>query len=72
MLARTWQLLARLEKREAEKQEAARQVVVGMVVGLLMATVATLGVTTSWVRVRRVARLYQVAAVQTWPPPKSR
>ena len=68
LLARKWQLLA-----QAEKREAARWVIVGTVVGLLMlAIVATLGVTNRWVRVRRVAKLYQVAAVQTWPPAKSR
>jgi len=61
LLARKWQLLA-----QAEKREAARWVIVGTVVGLLMlAIVATLGVTNRWVRVRRVAKLYQVAAVQT-------
>ena len=43
-----------------EKQEATRRVVVGTVVGLLIAIVATLGVTTWWVRVRRVANLHQV------------
>ena len=31
----------------------------------VLAIVATLGVTNRWVRVRRVAKLYQVAAVQT-------
>ena len=34
--------------------------VVGTVVGLLIAIVLTLGVTTWWVRVRRVANLHQV------------
>ena len=41
----------------------------GIIVGVLIAIVATLGVTTWWVRVRRVAKLYQVAAVHTWPRP---
>ena len=106
-VARKWQQLARLERREARKQEAAqeaqeaakeareaaeqeaakeaqeaaeelevekqkaaekaqeadrreRRMIVGTVVGLLMAIVATLGVTTWWVRVRRVANLHQV------------
>ena len=82
LLARKWQLLARFEKREAEKQKTAekaqeadrreRIMIVGTVVGLLIAIVATLGVTIWWVRVRRVAKLYRVAAVQTWPPAKSR
>ena len=104
MLARKWQLLARLEKRrreaaqraqeaakkaheaaeqlEAEKQKAVQKaqeaegreiiMISGIIVGVLIAIVATLGVTTWWVRVRRVAKLYQVAAVQTWPPAKSR
>ena len=70
------------EELEVEKQKAAekaqeadrreRRMIVGTVVGLLIAIVATLGVTNRWVRVRRVAKLYQVAAVQTWPPAKSR
>eukprot|EP00964_Phaeocystis_antarctica_P052891 scaffold30998_cov66-Phaeocystis_antarctica.AAC.1 len=58
--AYTSKLLAQAEKREA----AARWVVVGGVVGLLMAIVATLGVTIWWVRVRRVAKLYQVSPWQ--------
>ena len=58
------------EELEVEKQKAAekaqeadrreRRMIVGTVVGLLMAIVATLGVTTWWVRVRRVANLHQV------------
>ena len=67
LLARKWQLL---DKREAVKQterEAARRetmrettMVVATSIGLLIAIVATLGLTTWSVRVRRVAHLYQV------------
>ena len=67
VFARKWQLL---DKREAVKQterEAARRetmrettMVVATSIGLLIAIVATLGLTTWSVRVRRVAHLYQV------------
>ena len=64
---RTWQFIARFEKEERdrrqEEEEAAlrnRVTVAATTVGLLMAIVATLGVTICWVRVRRVALLYEV------------
>ena len=68
LLARTWQLLDDFEeekrKAEQEAQDAAgrnRIMVIGAVVGVLVAIIATLGVTVCWVRVRRVADLYEVA-----------
>lgn len=57
-----------------------RVTVAATTVGLLMAIVATLGVTICWVRVRRVALLYEVrlgtppfkpATLPTPPPPKA-
>jgi hypothetical protein len=62
LLVRKWQLL---DKREADKKrrQAARRertLVVATCVGLLMATVATLSLAIWFVRVRRVAKLYQV------------
>ena len=68
LLARTWQLLDDFKTKklmaEEEGQDAAsrnRITVIGAVVSLLVAIIATLGVTFCWVRVRRVADLYEVA-----------
>lgn len=67
MIARKWQLLNDFKKKKLkaaqEAQEAAlrnRILVVGTVVGLLMAIIATVCVTICWVRVRRVADRYEV------------
>ena len=65
LLARKWQLLAQAEKREANKREAARRMVVGTIVGILMVIVATLGPAIWLVRVRRVAALYLTVTGQT-------
>jgi len=67
LIARKWQLLNDFKKKKLkaaqEAQEAAlrnRILVVGTVVGLLMAIIATVCVTICWVRVRRVADRYEV------------
>ena len=67
LLVRKWQLLdKRNEEAEAEaekrRQAAKREktLVVATCVSLLMATAATLSLAIWFVRVRRVAKLYQV------------
>ena len=65
LLPRKWQLLAQAEKREANKREAARRILVGTIVGILMVIVTTLGPAIWWVRVRRVAALYLTVTGQT-------